>query len=228
MVFCSLLVYPLDNIYRYAAERCLGKLLAQLDESDVLLTYERNCLLSRNEAWRLKPKVVAMSLAIAEKNEWVAYVDADIDFKGDFVKRLKEFLAAVENDGKPTIVATKIWERGGDNWIDESIIIDYYNRSQLGVRMWDFYFGTGLFIVNKAFLQFVDEWQILTNLSQHFPEETALVALVHRHLDKIRLVWLPDEIHFVGWKLRQVKEDASAIHIGSDNIDMWLKAAKEG
>jgi len=225
VIFVSMLVYPLESAKRFAAERCLWQLLCQLDSDDVLLTFEKPQLTDRDDAWRLKPKVFGLGLAIAQKDEWVCFVDADIEFRQGFVKRLKEFLSEIQNDGKPTLCVTKIWEKGAKNWIPDERIRDYWQRAMMYEFEWDFYFGTGLIIANKAFLAFIDEWQVLTNKSRWFPEETALVTLAHKYRNKWRIVWLPDELHFVGWKVRQGEEEAFAVHIGSTEISRWLSYA---
>jgi len=117
------------------------------------------------------------------------------------------------------------WEKGANNWIPDERIRDYWQRAMIFEHEWDFYFGTGLFIANKAFLAFIDEWQMLTNKSRWFPEETALVTLAHKYRNKWHIVWLPDELHFVGWKVRQGEEHAAAVHIGSTEISRWLSYA---
>lgn len=230
MIFCSLLIYPLNSIYRYAAERCLYRLLEQLEDDDVLLTFEKT-INDREAALRLKPKVVGLGLAAARKGEWVCFVDGDIEFRDGFVKRLKEFLRQNEGRGtgdeRPTLVVTKIWERGNNLLADENRIKDIWQWSRCCDFEWDFYFGTGFIIANKPFLAYIDEWQILTNKSQFYPEETALVTLAHKYRDKWRLVWLPDELHFVGWKVREGEEKAVAVHIGNTELERWLKTATE-
>ena len=223
VIFCSLLAYNTNSIYRYAAERCLAKLLEQLDEDDVLITYEK-VNTDRDEAWRLKPRVIGMALVIAQKDEGVCFVDADIEFRKDFVKRMKEFWKSVKSN-KPTLAVTCIWQKGKKNWVPDERIYDYWNRAMLHECEWEFYFGTGMILANKAFLWFIDEWQLLTNKSQYYPEETALVTLVHRHRDEINLVFLPDDLHFVGWHVREVPETAASVHIGSNHIHRWIKAA---
>jgi len=235
VIFVSMLVYPLESAKRFAAERCLWQLLCQLDSDDVLLTFEKPQLMDRDDAWRLKPKVFGLGLAIAQKDEWVCWVDADIEFREGFVKQLKEFLSEVDNDGKPTLCVTKIWEKGAKNWIPDERIRDYWQRAMLTERdagretgdgfVWEFYLVTGLFVANKPFLAYIDEWQRLTNKSQYYPEETALVTLAHKYRDKWRIVWLPDELHFVGWKVRQGEEEAFAVHISSTEISRWLSYA---
>jgi len=220
-----MLVYPLESAKRFAAERCLWRLLCQLDNDDVLLTFEKPQMTDRDKVWRLKPKVFGLGLAVAQKDEWVCFVDADIEFKNGFVKRLKEFLREVDNDRKPTLCVTKLWERGKENWIPDERIRDYWQRAMLYEHEWDFYFGTGLLIANKAFLPYIDEWQLLAYKSQFYPEETALVTLAHRHRDKWQILWLPEELHFVGWRVRQGEEKATAVHIGSDQTSRWLSVA---
>jgi len=230
VIFVSMLVYPIESAKRFAAERCLWQLLCQLDRDDVLLTFEKPQASNRDEVWRLKPKVFGLGLAIAQKDEWVCFVDADIEFRDGFVERLKEFLETVSSEwraanGKPTLCVTKFWERGKNNWVPDEQIRDYYQRAMLFEFEWDFYFGTGLIVANKAFLAYIDEWQVLTNRSQFYPEETALVTLAHKYRDKWHFVWLPDELHFVGWKVRQGEENAAAVHIGSNQLDRWLSYA---
>jgi len=233
LIFVSLLCYPLETAQRYAAERCLYQLLKQLEDDDVLLTFEKTTA-DRDAAWRLKPKVLGLGLAVAQKDEWVCFVDADIEFRDGFVKRLKEFLKRDagrgtrdgKDDGRPTLCVTKVWEKGKQNWISDERIRDYWRQAMLGGDEWDFYFGTGLIIANKPFLAYIDEWQILTNKSQFYPEETALVTLAHKYRDKWRLIWLPDELHFVGWKVRKGEENAVAVHIGSEQLQRWLAVAQ--
>lgn len=227
MIFVSMLVYPLESARRFAAERCLWRLLCQLDSDDVLLTFEKAQLRDRDDVWRLKPKVFGMGLAIAQKDEWACLVDADIEFRDGWVKRLKAFLKGIDNDGTPTLVVTKVWERGKENWILDERIRDYWQRAMICEYEWDFYLVTGMIIANKAFLAYCDEWQMLTNKSQYYPEETALVTLAHKYRDKWRLIWLPEDLHFVGWKVRQGEENATAVHISSDELDRWLKTAME-
>jgi len=225
VIFVSMLVYPLESARRFAAERCLWQLLCQLDRDDVLLTFEKPQASNRDEVWRLKPKVFGLGLAIAQKDEWVCWVDADIEFRDGFVKRLKEFLSCCPVVRCPVLCVTKFWERGKNNWGSDEQIRDYYQRAMLFEFEWDFYFGAGLIVANKAFLAYIDEWQVLTNRSQFCPEETALVTLAHKYRYKWHLVWLPDELHFVGWKFRQGEENAAAVHIGSNQLDRWLSYA---
>ncbi len=225
MIFCSLLAYPIDSEERRLAERCLWRLLTQLEQDDVLITYEAP-FLDREQAWRLKPRVVGLSLAAAAKDDWVCFVDADIEFRDGWVRALKEFLATLTND-KPTLCATLVWQRGERSITSDERIITFWQRCGLGTQ-WNFYFGTGLLVVNKPFLAFIDEWQVLTNKSQFFPEETALVTLAHRYRERWRIVWLPEELHFVGWAIRPESNDALAVHIGSNNKERWRQAAYGG
>ena len=225
MIFVSMLVYPLESARRFAAERCLWQLLCQLERDDVLLTFEKPQLSDRNEVWRLKPKVFGLGLAIAQRNEWACWVDADIEFRDGFVKRLKEFLRTIGNNPIPTLVISKVWGKGEENWIADEKIRDYWQRAMISKDEWEFYCTTGLFAANKAFLAYIDEWQRLTDKSQYYPEETALVSLAHKYRDKWRIVWLPEELHFIGWKVRQGEEKAFAVHIGSDQISRWLSVA---
>jgi len=228
MVFCSLLAYPLDSFQRKLAERCLWKLLRQLEAEDLLLTFEAS-FSDRMRAWRMKPKVVAAALTVAKDDEFVCFVDADIDFRDGFVTELKNFLHPLPLD-KPTIVATPVWEIGREliKGVDEEFIEKIRQRSGLLELYWDFYFGTGLFVVNKPFLDFVNEWQDLTERSQFYPEETALVALAHRYKDKLNTVWLPEKLHWIAWHKRGIDEKAMAIHIGSDQLDFWIRTAYGG
>jgi len=232
VIFVTMLVYPIDSAKRFAAERCLWALFRQLGDDDGLLTFEKPQSTDQNDAWRLKPKVFGLGLAFAQKDEWVCWVDADIEFRDNFVHRLKDFLSQVTSRqspvaGRPILCVTKIWERGKENWIPDERIRDYWQRAMLYEFVWDFYFGTGMIVANKAFLAYIDEWQMLTNKSQYYPEETALVTLAHKYRDKWQLIWLPDDLHFVGWKVREGVEKAVAVHIGNTELEHWLKTATE-
>ncbi len=225
MIFCSLLAYPLDSEERRLAERCLWRLLTQLEHDDVLITYEAP-FANRERALRLKPRIVGLSLAAAAKDEWVAFVDADIEFRSGFVDAVKEFVLPLSTN-EPTLCATLVWAQGERSIVSEEVIEMYQRRCGLQ-SSWQFYFGTGLLIVNKPFLAYIDEWQILTNKSQFFPEETALVTLAHRHRERWRFVWLPDHLHFVGFRIRPELENTFAVHIGSNQKERWRKAAYGG
>jgi hypothetical protein len=242
MIFVTMLVYPIDSAKRFAAERCLWALFRQLGDEDVLLTFEKPQSTDQNDAWRLKPKVFGLGLAFAQKDEWVCWVDADIEFRDNFVHWLKDFLSQVASRqspvaSRPILCVTKMWERGKENWIPDERIRDYWKRAMLTERdagrgtgdgfVWDFYFGTGMMVANKAFLAYIDEWQMLTNKSQYYPEETALVTLAHKYRDKWRLIWLPDDLHFVGWNVRGEDANAAAVHIGNTELERWLKTATE-
>lgn len=222
MVFCSMLAYKPESAQRFAAERCLWKLLKQLDDEDAFLIFEK-VYSDYETAWKLKPKVLALALMIAQKDEWACWVDADIDFRDGFVWALKDFLSNIHDKNRPTIVMTKIWQRGSDNWVEDEKIEDFRKRSMICQQVWDFYFGTGLIVANKAFLAYIDEWQTLTNKSQWYPEETALVTLAHKYRNHWQIIWLPDKLHFVGWLSRQTPDDAFAVHIGSQQINKWLE-----
>jgi hypothetical protein len=226
VIFVTMLVYPLDSAKRFAAERCLWALFRQLGDEDVLLTLEKTKA-DREEALRLKPKVMGLGLTFAQKVEWTCFVDVDIEFRDGFVKRLKEFLSGIKNDGKPTLVVTRVWEKDQfDELATEDRIREIQRLAMIGDE-WDFYFGTGMMVANKAFLAYIDEWQMLTNKSQYYPEETALVTLAHKYRDKWQLIWLPDDLHFVGWKVREGEEKAVAVHIGNTELERWLKTATE-
>jgi hypothetical protein len=130
-------------------------------------------------------------------------------------------------NGKPILCVTKFWERGKENWIPDERIHDYWQQAMLYEFEWDFYFGTGLIVANKAFLAYIDEWQMLTNKSQYYPEETALVTLAHKYRNKWQLIWLPDDLHYVGWIVRGEDANAAAVHIGNTELERWLKIATE-
>jgi hypothetical protein len=233
MIFVTMLVYPLNSAKRFAAERCLWALFRQLGEEDVLLTFEKPQSTDQNDAWRLKPRIFGLGLAVAQKDEWVYWVDADIEFRDNFVHRLKDFLSQVTSRQSPVascpiLCVTKVWERGKENWIPDERIHDYWQRAMLYEFVWDFYFGTGMMVANKAFLAYIDEWQMLTDKSQYYPDETSLVTLAHKYRDKWQLVWLPDDLHYVGWKVCGDDANAAAVHIGNTELSRWLKTALKG
>lgn len=226
MIFVTMLVYPIDSAKRFAAERCLWALFRQLGDDDVLLTFEKTKA-DREEALRLKPKVMGLGLTVARKDEWTCFVDVDIEFRDGFVKRLKEFLSGIKNDGTPILVVTRVWEKDQfDELATEDRIREIQRLAMIGDE-WEFYFGTGMMVANKAFLAYIDEWQMLTDKSQYYPDETSLVTLAHKYRDKWQLIWLPDDLHFVGWKVREGEEKAVAVHIGNTELERWLKTATE-
>ncbi|MFA0748572.1 hypothetical protein [Fervidibacter sp.] len=226
MIFVTMLVYPLNSAKRFAAERCLWALFRQLGDEDVLLTFEKTKA-DREEALRLKPKVMGLGLAAARKDEWTCFVDVDIEFRDGFVKRLKEFLSGIKNDGAPTLVVTRVWEKDQfDELATEDRIREIQRLAMIGDE-WEFYFGTGMMVANKAFLAYIDEWQMLTDKSQYYPDETSLVTLAHKYRDKWQLIWLPDDLHYVGWKVRGEDANAAAVHIGNAELTRWLKTATE-
>jgi hypothetical protein len=170
---------------------------------------------------------MGLGLAAARRDEWTCFVDVDIEFRDGFVKRLKEFLSGIKNDGAPTLVVTRVWEKDQfDELATDDRIREIQRLAMIGDE-WEFYFGTGMMVANKAFLAYIDEWQMLTDKSQYYPDETSLVTLAHKYRDKWQLIWLPDDLHFVGWKFREGVENAVAVHIGNTELSRWLKTATE-
>jgi hypothetical protein len=227
VIFVTMLVYPIDSAKRFAAERCLWALFRQLGDEDVLLTLEKTKA-DREEALQLKPKVMGLGLTVARKDEWTCFVDVDIEFRDGFVKRLKEFLSGIKNDGAPTLVVTRVWEKDQfDELATDDRIREIQRLAMIGDE-WEFYFGAGMIVANKAFLAYIDEWQMLTDKSQYYPDETSLVTLAHKYRDKWQLIWLPDDLHYVGWKVRGEDANATAVHIGNMELSRWLKTALKG
>ncbi len=89
MVFCSLVAYDPDDPRRDWAERCLEKLLKQMDSDDAFLKVEA---LGRRWEDCLPYKVKTVQAALEITEDFACLVDTDILFRSGWVKALKEFM----------------------------------------------------------------------------------------------------------------------------------------
>lgn len=227
MVFCSLMAYDPDDPRRDWSNKCLERLLRQMDNRDVFLKVEA---LERKWEDCLLCKVKAIQSALEMTDDFVCLVDTDILFRDGWIKTLKEFMKPYDPN-EPVIAAFPEWTADGSyDFNDETTIHCLITWGGLPILQPRFYLNAGVVVVSVGAKEFVKDWLNWTLKANGLHEQNALCYLLHQRSD-VRVVFLPEALHHIPPFLPDfeavVPESVLAVHaIGSARNWLWERLAE--
>lgn len=227
MVFCSLVAYDPDDPRRDWAERCLEKLLKQMDSDDAFLKVEA---LGRRWEDCLPYKVKTVQAALEITEDFACLVDTDILFRSGWVKALKEFMQPYDPK-EPIVAAFPEWTADGSyDFNDETTICQHIEWGGLPIQQPRFYLNAGIVVISVGAKDFVKDWLEWTLKANGLHEQSALCYLLHQR-DDVKVVFLPEILHYIPPFLPEfeavIPENVLAVHaIGSVRNWLWEQLAE--